>query len=128
MVFHRLDRISNISFYDKPIMPLRDVPGYENGIDYKKLSSTMPYMYTDTPERIQFITEEWMADQVIDWFGTDVSITELDEKPKIMVSLFASPLAMEHWAMQYVNHVEVTAPAHLREKIKTNLTEAIKKY
>jgi len=28
MVFHRLDRISNISFYDKPIMPLRDVPGY----------------------------------------------------------------------------------------------------
>ena len=27
MVFHRLDRISNISFYDKPIMPLRDVPG-----------------------------------------------------------------------------------------------------
>lgn len=128
MVFHRLDRISNISFYDKPIMPLRDVPGYENGIDYRKLSSTMPYMYTDTPERIQFITEDWMADQVIDWFGTDVSITELDEKPKIMVSLFASPLAMEHWAMQYVNHVEVTTPAHLREKIKTNLTEAIKKY
>jgi len=128
MVFHRLDRISNISFYDKPIMPLRDVPGYENGIDYRKLSSTMPYMYTDTPERIQFITEDWMADQVIDWFGTDVSITELDEKPKILVSLFASPLAMEHWAMQYVNHVEVTAPAHLREKIKTNLTEAIKKY
>lgn len=128
MVFHRLDKISNISLYDKPIMPLRDVPGYENGIDYRKLSSTMPYMYTDTPERIQFITEDWMADQVIDWFGTDISITELDEKPKIKVSLFASPLAMEHWAMQYVNHVEVTAPEHLREKIKTNLTEAIKKY
>ena len=95
MVFHRLDRISNISFYDKPVMPLRDVPGYENGIDYKKISSTMPYMYTDTPERIQFITDDWMADQVIDWFGTDISITELEEKTKIKVSLLASPLAME---------------------------------
>lgn len=128
MVFHRLDRISNISLYDRPIMPLRDVPGYENGIDYKKISSTMPYMYTDTPERIQFITDDWMADQVIDWFGTDISITELEEKPKIKVSLFASPLAMEHWAMQYVNYVEVTAPEHLRKRIKDHLTEAIKKY
>ena len=128
MVFHRLDRISNISFYDKPIMPLRDVPGYENGIDYKKISSTMPYMYTDTPERIQFLTDEWMADQVIDWFGTDVTISKFGEGEKIQVSLIASPLAMEHWAMQYVNYVEVTTPEHLREKIKTNLTEALKKY
>lgn len=109
-------------------MPLRDVPGYENGIDYKKISSTMPYMYTDTPERIQFLTDEWMADQVIDWFGTDVTISKLGEGEKIQVSLIASPLAMEHWAMQYVNYVEVTTPEHLREKIKTNLTEALKKY
>ena len=128
MVFHRLDRISNMNFYDKPIMPLRDVPGYENGIDYKKISSTMPYMYTDTPERIQFLTDEWMADQVIDWFGTDVNISKLGEEEKIQVSLFASPLAMEHWAMQYINYVEVTAPEHLREKIKLNLTEALAKY
>lgn len=128
MVFHRLDRISNMSFYDKPVMPLRDVPGYENGIDYRKISSTMPYMYTDTPERIQFLTEEWMADQVIDWFGTDVTMNKVGDGAKIEVSLLASPLAMEHWAMQYVNHVEVTAPEHLREKIKTNLAEAIKKY
>lgn len=128
MVFHRLDRISNMSFYDKPVMPLRDVPGYENGIDYRKISSTMPYMYTDTPERIQFLTEEWMADQVIDWFGTDVTMNKVGDGAKIEVSLLASPLAMEHWAMQYVNHVEVTAPKHLRKKIKTNLAEAIKKY
>lgn len=103
MVFHRLDRISNMSFYDKPVMPLRDVPGYENGIDYRKISSTMPYMYTDTPERIQFLTEEWMADQVIDWFGTDVTMNKVGDGAKIEVSLLASPLAMEHWAMQYVN-------------------------
>lgn len=128
MVFHRLDRISNISFYDKPIMPLQNVPGYENGIDYKKLSSTMPYMYTDTPERIQFLTEEWMADQVIDWFGTDISIKKIGEETKIQVSLFASPLAMEHWAMQYMNYVEIITPKHLRNKIKNNLVEAIKKY
>lgn len=128
MVFHRLDRISNISFYDKPIVPLQEISGYENGIDYKKLSSTMPYMYTDTPERINFLTDKWMIDQVIDWFGPDVAISKSCKEGKIQVCLLASPLAMEHWVMQYVNHVEVISPEHLRKKIKKNLIEAIKKY
>lgn len=128
MVFHRLDKISNISFYDKPITPISDVPGYENGIDYKKLASTMPYMYTDTPERIQFNTDEWMVDQVIDWFGTDVTISKLAEEGKIQVSLFASPNAMEHWIMQYINYVEVVSPDSLRERIHNSLLTGLKKY
>ncbi len=128
MVFHRVDRISNITFCDQPIKPLCDVPGYENGIDYKKLSSTMPYMYADSPERIQFVTEDWMADQVIDWFGTDITIDTIDDSKKIQVSLYASPNAMEHWAMQYLNYVEIIAPEHLRERIKDNIKRAIRKY
>lgn len=128
MVFHRLDRISNIRLYDKPAHPLREVPGYESGIDYKKISSTMPYMYTDEPERIEFATEPWMVDQVIDWFGKDIAVRKTDDENKVIVSLWASPNAMEHWAMQYINYVEVISPAHLRQCIKENLKEAIEKY
>jgi predicted DNA-binding transcriptional regulator YafY len=51
-----------------------------------------------------------------------------DDDKKVKVELVASPNAMEHWAMQYLNYVEVTKPASLRERIKTNLAEAIKKY
>ena len=128
IVYHRVDRISNIGFSDKPIMPLRKVPGYENGIDYKRLSSAMPYMYADSPERIQFLTEDWMADQVIDWFGTDITIDKIEDSEKIQVTLYASPNAMEHWAMQYLNYVEIVEPIQLREIIKDNLERAIKKY
>jgi predicted DNA-binding transcriptional regulator YafY len=128
MVFHRLDRISNIRLYDKPALPIRDVPGYESGIDYKKISSTMPYMYTDEPERIEFATEPWMVDQVIDWFGKDIAVRKTDDENKVIVSLWASPNAMEHWAMQYINYVEVISPAHLRECIQKNLQNGLKKY
>ena len=128
MVFHRLDRISNIRLYDKPAHPIREVPGYESGIDYKKIASTMPYMYTDEPERIEFATEPWMVDQVIDWFGKDIAVRKTDDENKVIVSLWASPNAMEHWAMQYINYVEVLSPAHLRQCIKENLKEAIEKY
>ena len=128
MVFHRLDRISNIRLYDKPAQPLRELPGYESGIDYKKIATTMPYMYTDDPERIQLITEPDIVDQVIDWFGKDITIQNAEDPDKVIVSLWASPSAMEHWAMQYLNHVEVITPVHLRQKIRDNLKKAMEKY
>ena len=128
MVFHRMDRISNIRLCDKPAHPIREVPGYEGGIDYKKISSTMPYMYTDEPERIELFTEPSMVDQIIDWFGKDIAVRHTEDENKIIVSLWASPNAMEHWAMQYLNYVEVTSPQHLRERIRGALNNGIGKY
>ena len=128
MVFHRLDHISNIRLYDQPAYPIRQVPGYEHGINFKKISSTMPYMYTDEPEQIEFITQPDIVDQIIDWFGKDISIRKTDDENKVIISLQASPNAMEHWALQYINYVEVTAPAHLRKRIIDSLNAATEKY
>ena len=128
MVFHRLDRISKIRLYDRPAQPIREVPGYEGGIDYKKIASTMPYMYTDEPERICFVTEAWVVDQVIDWFGKDIVIQETADSDKVTVSLWVSPSAMEHWALQYLNYVEVIEPAHFRQRLRANLEKGLEKY
>lgn len=129
MSFHRLDRITNMRICDRAAVPLTDVPGYENGIDYKQIASTMPYMYTDEPERIEFIADEYIVDQIVDWFGLDIRMSDIPNSPgKVKVDLFASPNAMEHWALQYLNHVEVTKPAHLRERIKTALEKSTQIY
>ena len=128
MVFHRLDRISNIKICDDSGKSIREIPGYENGIDYKKLTTTMPYMFTDDPERIMFTASVSIIDQVIDWFGKDISITKTDDESKVTVSMFASPTAMMFWALQYLNHVEILSPVHLRDRIKESLAEGLKKY
>ena len=125
MTFHRMDRISNMRIYDKPATPITSVKGYENGLDFKQIASTMPYMYTDTPERIEFIADEWIVDQIVDWFGKDIRMSVLpDNDKKVKVELVASPNAMEHWALQYLNYVEVIKPESLRERIKTALEKA----
>ena len=129
MTFHRLDRISNMRVYDKPATPITRVKGYENGVDYKQISSTMPYMYTDKPERIEFIADEYIIDQIVDWFGSDIQMSFVeDSDDKVRVHLMASPNAMEHWALQYLNHVEVIKPDSLRERIKADLENAMEKY
>ena len=129
MTFHRMDRISNMRIYEKPATPITSVKGYENGLDFKQIASTMPYMYTDTPERIEFIADEFIVDQIVDWFGKDIRMTALpDDDKKVKVELVASPNAMEHWALQYLNYVEVIQPKSLRERIRESINDAILKY
>ena len=127
MTFHRLDHISNMRIYDKPATPITKVTGYENGIDYKQIASAMPYMYTDKPERIEFVVDKSIVDQVVDWFGKDIRMSSISDD-KVRVNLFASPNAMEHWALQYLNHVEITKPASLRERIKNSIQNGLEKY
>lgn len=127
MVFHRLDHITNMSISKTPAVPIRSVAGYESGIDYKRFSSAMPYMYSDEPERIEFIADACIIDQIIDWFGRDTQISKRDDG-RVTVTVKASPIAMEHWAMQYINYVEITKPDTLRQKIKITIEKSFEKY
>lgn len=125
--FYRLDRISDIEFVDEPATPLRSIEGFENGIDYKRFSSSLPYMYSDEPTTITFsIDGEWMIDQIVDWFGFDFKTTK--DGDKIIITVKASPDAMEFWLMQYLNNVEVLSPPELRARIAKNIENAFKKY
>ena len=127
MRFYRLDHITNMQIEeDAPVTPLRSLEGYKNGIDYKELSTALPYMYTDKLETVEFITDYFVIDQVIDWFGMDVKIEKAGDKYKVTVRV--SPQAMEYWAMQYLNTVEIISPLSLREKLKDNLQKAVEKY
>ena len=128
MIFHRLDRITNIKIYDAPAYPLKKVPGYESGIDYKKISTTMPYLHSDKPERVEMLADAWVIDQVVDWFGKDLAVRETEDPEKIIISLWANPYAMSLWALQYVNYIEVISPAHLRTKIREFLKSGLDKY
>ncbi len=128
MVFHRLDHMTNMTVVDQPAVKLTSVKGYENGINYKELSSALPYMYTDKPERIEFLADVSAIDQVVDWFGSEARITKTDDEKKVLVNVKTSPNAMAYWALQYIDHVEILSPPSLRERIKDSLANAMEKY
>ncbi len=123
----RVDRITNVKIVDKKATDIHTLPGYKNGIDYKRFSTAMPYMYMDEPQSIQLLADNKIVDQIIDWFGKDILIQK-KEDGKCLVKVISSPNAMELWALQYSAHVEVLSPLDLRERIANKLKEAEKKY
>lgn len=111
---------------DNNLAPLNSVEEFENGIDYSIFSTALPYMFTEKIERIVFYADVEIVDHIIDWFGKSAKIEKVEDKHKVTVK--ASPMAMEYWAMQYLNYVEVVVPLELREKIKENLGKSLEKY
>lgn len=124
--YYRLDHITNMQIEETPLTPLRSLKGYESGIDYRQFSSSLPYMFSDGIERVEFLVDGRMIDQVIDWFGKEITIQEAGGMYKVKVNV--SLQAMEYWAMQYLNSVEILRPLSLREKLKENLRKAVQKY
>ncbi len=126
MHYYRLDRITGIELVDEPQTPVRSIEGYENGIDYKRFNSQLPYMFADDPITVEFLAEGWVIDQVVDWLGRDITITQQGER--FLVRVKVSKNAMEYWALQYVKGVEILSPVDLREKIADTLGWAAEKY
>lgn len=124
----RVDRITNIRIFKKAATNIRTISGFENGIDFKRFSTAMPYMFADQPERVDFLAESWVLDQVIDWFGKDIRITATESEKKFRVSVVSTPNAMEYWALQYSGAVEILFPTSFRERIKKKLEEALVRY
>lgn len=100
MAFYRMDKITDVEILDKPQTPIRSVPGYKNGIDYKDLAISRPYLYADKAEKIVVACDKALMDDVVDWFGNGVSVRKGNEG-QIVVTLYASKDAMLYWALQY---------------------------
>ena len=128
ITYHRLDRITNMTVSPREAVPISEVEGFEDGINYKKLTTAMPYMFSDTPENIEILAVEWIIDQVIDWFGKDIRIDKTETQDLYKITLKSSPMAMLFWAMQYTDECEVIKPVALRERIKETINKAKEKY
>ena len=125
--YYRLDRITNIQISNGDVTDIRTLEGYQSGINYRKLASSLPYMFSDMPEEVEFLANENIIDQVLDWFGFDVKLSK-QKDGRIKVSACVSPKAMGYWALQYVDSVEVISPLSLRQTIKESLKDGLKKY
>ena len=130
--FFRIDKMMNIQPLARKSVDIRTLPGHERGLDqeYRNyISSALPYMFSDEPVQIAFRADESMTDNIVDWFGQEVMFGEDPEDgSKVIANVKSSPMAMEYWAKQYLDSVEVIMPVSLRDRIRDSLRSGIEKY
>ena len=124
---YRLDRITNIKLLDAPAKPQRKVLGLENGLDLRKHMAEHLYMFAGGSTRVVFQAENYLLDDIIDWFGNEIDITSQSDD-KVTVTAMVNEQAMRRWALQYALHIKVLSPASLAEQIKEDLSLALGKY
>ena len=129
--FLRVDHMTNVRPLEEKALSIYRIPGLDRNHLEEYLMAARPYMFSDKPERIEMIVIDYdnMISQLVDWFGTDLTITDAgDDYGSLRVTLMASPMAMKHWAMQYMDQVQITDPPELRAAIIQDLQDALGKY
>jgi predicted DNA-binding transcriptional regulator YafY len=118
---YRIDRITDIKLLDEKATVLHE------HVDLPRYMAEHIYMFTGDSVRVVFRADSAYIDDVFDWFGKDVKLSEA-KKESVKVTVKVNETAMLHWAMQYGMHVEVLEPAGLREKVKSAVTEMAGRY
>ena len=125
--YYRLDKITNITILDEDAKPLKQNKGFEKGINYKEISTALPYMYNDKPIPVTIKCRNYMMDTISDWFGTDFFVNRVDDA-HFTATIKASEKAMLYWVLQYNYKVEVISPESLRQKVIESLQKTLDKY
>ena len=121
---YRVDKISDIKILDGPAKKQREL---SESINLPKHMAEHIYMFSGESERVTMRVDKFLVNDVIDWFGKDVSFYD-ETEDEVTASVVVNLKAMRYWAMQYANHVEVLNPQKLREQIKEDLVKAVGKY
>ena len=124
---YRLDHIEGAEILAEKARPIQEVTGEKNGLDLPKHMAEHIYMFSGESKRVTFRANLTIVDQIIDWFGTDITFTN-ETDTTVDVSVIVNEAAMFCWLLQYGSNVEVLSPPSLRERMKATVAGMAQKY
>ncbi len=125
--YDRLDKMTDMRLLDEDAIPIKNIDGFKNGINYKEIATCLPYMFSDKPVPITIKCANFMTDELYDWFGGGFTAMQTDDE-HFTASLKASPQAMLYWALQYNDKVEIISPESLRAEVVAALKSTLRLY
>lgn len=121
---YRIDRITEIK---KLNLKFKTAIDDKSRIDLPKHMKEHIYMFTGKSERVTFLADKHIINDILDWFGYDVSLRDADKK-MVEVSVVVNMQAMKYWALQYLDYVEIISPKQLIADVQKSLKNGTDKY
>ena len=123
----RVDRIKDSAVLDTPALPIRELRGFENGLQLSEYVKAHPNLWSGQTVHVTFRCGKNMMNDIVDSFGTELHI-EPQPDDRILVHVYAGEEDMRLWAVRFADAVEVLSPQSLRERIRETLRGALEKY
>ncbi|MDD3971852.1 MAG: WYL domain-containing protein [Clostridia bacterium] len=128
-LFHyRIDRMTNVNKRETAAYPITSIPGYEKGLNIAKYASEHHFMYGGKPVLVKLKMPSNRAGDIMDNFGDKATMVDLGNGT-MEVYVKAVEEGMRYFALQFAAAgCEVISPQTLRDKVKDDIRELIKKY
>ncbi len=123
----RLDRITDIHQLNTSAKPVRQLSGMQNGLYLPKHMAEHLYMFSGKSVVVTFRMKKTILNDVIDWFGTDITFAE-ETEDEVTARVTANWSAMRYWAQQYCRFVRILTPDDLAQTVKEDLKSAYDNY
>lgn len=122
---YRVDRITEIKILDDIARPISELD--EKEINLPRHMAEHIYMYAGESIKAKFKANNYLIDQIIDWYGTNIDIKKLNDIESL-ITVTVNREAFFCWAMQYSLHIEVLEPVDMRSRIIEAVKQINEKY
>lgn len=122
----RVEKITEAEITEERIKPQQEVDELKDGLDLPTHMAEHLYMFSGKSSWITLKVEKWGINDVIDWLGKDIHITDAGDC--YMVRFKANEQSIGYWAVQFGSAVEVVEPAGLRKQVKERVEQIREKY
>ena len=118
---YRLDKVADAIILNERSRKLpKDMDAYE-------YARNNLFMYSGEMETVTLRCDEKVMDQMIDIFGTEMNIAFGDDG-FFTINVKTSETGALYLAQQFMEYLEIIKPVELRDKFRSNLKSALKKY
>lgn len=118
---YRLDKVADAIVLNEKSKKLpKDMDAYE-------YARNKLFMYSGEMETVTLRCDEKVVDQMIDIFGTEMNIAFGDDG-FFTINVKTSETGALYLAQQFMEYLEIIKPVELRDKFRSNLKTALKKY
>ena len=115
----RIDRMKHVALVNRKARPFSEVSDYRDRFDTADYAAKSFNMFSGKAEPIVLVCSSEILEEILDRFGTDVSITDTlrGSRFRLETESFVSD-GLVSWLMQFADKIEVLAPASLRAQVK----------
>lgn len=125
---YRVDRITNIQLLNTNQKSLKQIKGYEHGLDLKKYMEEHIYMFTGDSVTVSLRLKKYALNEFIEFFNPENLQFSDQTEDEVTARIRVNRLAIRNWALRYALHVQVLSPEDLVEEIKSDIEQAWKNY